>query len=114
MRFWSFDHIMIAVLTVVDLCALGVGLTILRKVTNQIKTTGTVIEDAVKDGINTAKSDAIQKFTDAVGPALGHIATIVPGIISDAIGEKIRVTVGASAEVKQGEHEISIVRETGT
>lgn len=81
----SWSHAMIVALAVIDLCALGVGVTILRKVTRTVEENGIAIREAVIAGIEEAKDMAVVKFMVAVGPALGKISETVPGIIKSAV-----------------------------
>lgn len=75
---------MIYVLTVVDLLALTVGFSILYTVRRQIKDTGKIIEDAVKENIEQAKHDVASKFVEVALPVFGQAIQGLPGVIREA------------------------------
>lgn len=79
------DALLIA-LACVDLAALAVGLTILRRVTAIVVETGETIHQAVASSIDEAKRDAVIQFSAAVGPALAAFAHEVPRVVREAVG----------------------------
>lgn len=81
---------MLLVLSVVDFCALGVGLTILRRVTKIVVETGKAIDRAVTENINSARDSAVDEFASAVKPALAQAATELIPLITDFLEDKIK------------------------
>lgn len=101
----TWAHAMIIALSVIDLCALGVGVTILRRVTRTVEENGIAIRKAVLEGIDEAKEAAVSKFMVAVGPALAKVAETVPTVIKDSIER----AVGASTVLRvQGGGQVSV------
>jgi len=58
----TWDQALLIVLAVVDLAALVVGLTILRRVTRIVVDTGEAIHRAVESSIEEAKRDMLAAF----------------------------------------------------
>lgn len=94
----NWSHAMIVALAVIDLCALGVGVTILRKVTRTVEENGIAIREAVMEGIEEAKETAVAKFMVAVGPALGKIAETVPGVIKTAVETTLSKSISVQVQ----------------
>jgi len=95
-------QIVVYILCVIDLAALGVGLTVLRRVTRIVKETGDAVHAAVTDQIVEAQHSATDGFIEALGPALA----MLPGALHDALG-RVRISadgrftiVGADTEQK--------------
>ena len=90
MRWTDVD---IIVLTIVDLCALGVGVTILRRVTKIVVETGNAIHSAVGQNINEARESAVDAFAEAVGPAISQAAIHLLPMITQLIESKVDIDV---------------------
>ena len=91
----TWDRVLLVVLSVVDLAALAVGLTILRRVTRIVVDTGEAIHAAVHASIDEAKHETVRSFTDALGPALGVLASQVPKAVREAVGN-LRIQAGGT------------------
>lgn len=117
----SFDHAMIVALTVVDLCALGVGLTILRRVTRIVQDAGSAVETATMAGIDRAKAEAVEQFSEAVAPALSKLGDAVapalislgqavPGMLREVLSEHISISAEGQLEVKSADGSTTTLR----
>jgi hypothetical protein len=91
----TWDQLLLIVLAAVDVAALAVGLTILRRVTRIVIDTGEAIDRAVHESIEEAKHDAVRGFTEALGPALAVLASQVPKVVREAVGN-LHIRAGGS------------------
>lgn len=100
----SWQSIDIIALTFVDLCALGIGLTILRRVTHIVKDAGTQIKEAVTENIAEAKEEASASFAEAVGPAITNAITTLLPLATELIEEKVKdnVHIGSIQPIETG------------
>ena len=96
----TWQSILLAVLAGVDVAALGVGLTILRRVRRIVVDAGAEIHQAVQDSIADAKSEAVGEFSAALSPALAGLASHLPTVIGQAL-EHVRVEAGGHLVIDQ-------------
>ena len=82
----TWDGVLLVVLAAVDVAALAVGLTILRRVTAIVVETGEAIDRAVRSSIDEARKDAVAGFVAALGPALGVLGQQLPAVVREAVG----------------------------
>jgi len=82
----TWDQALLVALAVVDLAALTVGLTILRRVTRIVVETGEAIHGAVASSIDEAKRDTVEAFIAALAPALAHLPNLLGGMKVSAEG----------------------------
>ena len=86
----NWQSIDIIILTIVDLCALGVGVTILKRVTRIVHESASAINKAVETNIEGARESAVSSFAEAVGPALTKAATELLPLFTELIEEKVK------------------------
>lgn len=95
-----WQSILLVVLAGVDVAALAVGLSILSQVRTMVVDAGEQIHAAVQESISDAKSEAVDEFKAALGPALAVLAGQVPVVLRQALGH-IRVAAGGHLVVDQ-------------
>lgn len=99
-------HIVVYVLCVIDLAALGVGLTVLRRVTRIVKETGEAVHAAVTEQIIEAQRGATEGFIAALGPALA----LLPDALHDAL-RRVRVSGDGRFEIVSNDEGKKALRE---
>ena len=93
----TWQDAVLITLTVVDISALAVGLTVLRRVTGLVRQAGEAVHEAVVEGIEDAKRDVVVGLASAVAPALGELRTQVPRAV-EAIRRDLIEAVGRAKE----------------
>ena len=94
----TWQSALVIVLVVVDISALGVGLTVLRRVTRLVVDAGEQIHASVLESVEQAKSDAVRGVAEAVGPIVANLVTQVPSAIEAMTRE---VTTAVSIELRR-------------
>lgn len=105
---------MTCALVLVDLAALTVGLTILRRVTKLVISVGDRIHEAVESSIEQARQDAVTGFLESATPIIAAVATGVPKVVREALSEvasSIRVTASGAIQVQEADSGLKLVRE---
>lgn len=87
------------IIAIIAVAELVVGLTVLRNVRGMVERARQQIQESVREGIEEAKNETVEKLTSSIGPMLIGLAREVPNVIREVIDSKVRVTAGGTVQV---------------
>jgi hypothetical protein len=76
-------------LSIVDVSALVVGLTVLRRVTRLVRDAGEQIHESVMESIDEAQGHAVRRLVEVVAPVLEGVSSVVVSAV-EQIGPEVR------------------------
>ena len=98
----TWESAILIALTVVDVSALAVGLTVLRRVTRLVREAGDEVHRAVVEGIDQAKMDAVNGVAHAVVPVVSELMTQLPRAIH-AMSQEVTAAVTVAISKREEE-----------